>query len=68
MGSCFTMRTDCRAQCARGTHQGMVLSSQWVKVPPGVLSLSLEVQGLFHGLILGWLLGVCPSVVSETHR
>lgn len=44
-----------------GTHQGMAFSSQWTNVPPRVLSLSLEVQGLFQGLMLGRLLGVCLS-------
>lgn len=43
------------------THLGMLFSSQRTNVPPRVLSFSLEVQGLFQGLMLGPLLTVCLS-------
>lgn len=39
----------------------MAFSSQRTNVPPRVLSLSLEVQGLFQGLTLGRLPDVCLS-------
>ncbi len=47
--------------CASDTHQGMAFSSQRTNVPPRVLSLSLELQGLFQGLMLGRLFGLCLS-------
>lgn len=65
-GSAFTVSTFI-VDAAGETHQGKAFSSQWVYVPPRVLSLSLEVQGLFQGLILGWLLGVCLSGTSGKH-
>lgn len=37
-------------------YQGMPFSSQRTNVPPRLLSLSLEVEGIFQGLMLGWLL------------
>lgn len=42
----------------------MAFSSQRTNVPPRVLSLSLEVQGLFQGLMLGRLLDVCLSGIA----
>lgn len=50
------------------THQGRLCSSQRTNVPPRVLSLSLEVQGLFQGLVLGRLLGVRASGPPAKHE
>lgn len=45
------------------THQGRALSSHRTNVPPRVLSLTLDMQGLFQGLFQGLMLGRLLSVV-----
>lgn len=48
------------ASCSAETHQGRALSSQRTNVPPRLLSLTLEVQGLLQGVTLGWTPWVSP--------
>lgn len=53
------------SRCSAGTHQGRALSSQRTNVPPRLLSLTLEVQGLLQGLTLGWTPEVSPDEGEE---
>lgn len=56
--------SECNAvqsRCSLVTRQGRPLSSQRTNVPPWLLSLTLEVQGLLKGLTLEWTPEVSPE-------